>query len=151
MRSPRPVALLLLVLLLSACDGLSVDEGGPQTPNTCVIKADEPHLSSTARRRGYDSMIVKDWFICSTALQDGTLELEVQRRIGDDWELFSARPPQTFEPVPVRIRKESVHEVSCAEGTFRTRTRLSTHDQDGTPRESQWFFSRLRTDPCGAS
>lgn len=118
-------------------------------PNTCLVKADEPHLSTTARRNGYRSMVAKGWFICSVPLKDATIEFEMQRRSGDQWELLSARVPLTFGAVPVNKKREAAHEVGCDVGAYRARTRVTSHDAQGVFTESPWVHGRERTDPCG--
>ena len=148
MPSLRPVALLLLVLLPTACDGLSVESDGPQLPNTCVPTADRPHKSKTAAIKGYDSIVVKAWFNCSVALQDATLTAEIQRREGATWTYVDSNP-EDFRPVQRRHKYESIIEISCVEGSYRGRTRMSAHDSAGTLRESSWYASDVVTDPCG--
>lgn len=145
----RSVALLLLVAFLPACDGFDVESGGPRIPNTCVVKADEPHLSSTARRKGYRSMVAKAWFSCSTPLRDATLNLEIQERQGGGWIDVDRARPLDVRSVKLKKKYESALEIACARGTFRARAQLSGHGEDGTPAKSAWLVSRARTDPCG--
>ena len=145
----RSVALLLLVALLAACEGFDVESNGPELPNTCVVKADEPHLSSTARRKGYRSMVAKAWFSCSTPLHDATLELEIQEREGRGWVHVDSARPSNITSVKLKKKYESVLEIACARGTYRARAHLSGRAQDGTPGQSAWLVSRSRTDPCG--
>ena len=145
MRSLRPVALLLLVFFLAGCEGLSVENGGPRLDNTCLVKADEPHRSTTSR---HQEIVGKGWFTCSVPLQDGTLVVELQRRSGGDWEPAEMRD---LEVKPVPARKKSLLPVPtpCTDGTFRTAARLSAHDANGAFAQSPWYYSRSRTDPCG--
>ena len=145
MPPPRPVAPLLLVLLLSACEGLSVENGGPHLDKTCVVKADEPHRSTTSRRQ---EIVGKGWFTCSVPLQDGTLVVELQRRSGDGWETVEVRD-QEVKPVPLRKKSLLPVPTPCTDGTFRTATRLSAHDVNGAFAQSPWYYSKSRIDPCG--
>lgn len=94
-------------------------------------------------------MVAKGWFTCSVPLQDATVELEIQRLSGDQWELLSARAPLTFGAVPVNKKREAAHEVGCDVGTYRARTRVTAHDAEGVLKESTWVHGGQRTDPCG--
>ena len=144
MPSLRPVALLLLVLLPTACDGLSAENSGPRIPDTCVVKADEPHKSTTSR---FEEIVGKGWFNCSMALQDAELEVEVHRRSGGDWQVY-ARTDRDWQSPTVRKKYLLSAPGPCSTGTFRTAARLSIHDRDGVYSRSQWYFSKVRSDPC---
>jgi hypothetical protein len=141
----HPVALLLLMLVLTACDGLSVESGGPQLPNTCLVTPDEPHKSVTSRE---NEIVGKGWFICSVALQDATLDVQLERRSGDGWDLV-ARLDKEFTTVPVRRKGLLPVPTACKNGTFRTAARLASHDTQGVYNQSHWYYSKQRTDPCG--
>lgn len=74
----RPGAMSLLVALLPACENVSLDPAGPSIPDSCIVKADNPHQSEPSRRVGRRTIIGKGWFRCSTALQDAEIRVEVQ-------------------------------------------------------------------------
>jgi hypothetical protein len=137
----------LIVPAVAACEPGLKDGSGPRVPRTCVLKADNPHYSTTAHRRGLEEIVGKGRFSCSVRLQDATLSVELQRLDYGDWDREAG---QSLDVQPVQPRRTYVQPVAigCRGGRFRTRVRLSAHDQHGEYSRSQWYYSSAVTDPC---
>lgn len=146
---PRAVAVFFVVLTITACDSIPLNGAAPSIPNTCVVRADRPHLSSTALRKGQRTIIGKGWFQCTTPLQDASIRVEIQTRGTDGGWRFRAGDGDDHEPVKPRKKYLLPVEIPCVEGLFRTRARISAHDEVGQPSQSPWFESGGVTDPCG--
>ena len=131
-------------------DGLpgGFDSGsGPKIANACVIKADNPHLSKTAERQSRRDIVSKGWFNCSTGLQDATLRVEIQQQKNGSWD-YESGDQEDWGPVRPRTKYQLAVELGCVEGRFRTAVRMTAHDQTGRYLQSQWYYSRVVTDPC---
>ena len=144
----RAVTVLLVVLpVLAGCEADLGDGSGPRIPNTCVVKADNPHFSTTGGHQGLRQIVGKGWFICSTSLEDAVLTVDLQRLVSGDWE-HEAGATLTKQPVAAKRKYVQPVIIGCRDGRFRVRVRLSAHDRAGQHSRSPWYYSKSVTDPC---